>query len=293
VEFNYDKALNNPKQFLIDLVPTMLTKLSQLSGPDALRAVVMTLKRANQNDLIMYSGDSSFEQTIQQLGWDSSIISTDNDYLAVVDTNIGGGKTDRSIQENVETTVTLDGATLRHTVAVTRTHNGNKDNVFTGTKNTSFVRVYAPADAQFISIDGATVPDQSFFMTPDPAAKPVPLLQAAEGQTLVDQANGYRITHESGKTVFGAWSRIDPGQSQTITYPYVTPAPNQGQAATWKLNWQHQPGAYPVRQWTVNLKLANNRKITAVSTNGQLHNNKQAVFTADSTLSQEFSASYK
>lgn len=294
VQFNYDKTLNNPKQFLIDLVPIMLTKLSQLSGPDALRALALTLKRANQNDFMIYSGDNAFQQTIQKLGWDGSIMATDNDYLAVVDTNIGGGKTDRSIEEKVSTAVTLDGSVLRHVIAITRTHNGEKGNILTGDTNNDFIRVYAPADAQFVSIEGATIPAQSAFLTPDPATKPVQLLQDAEGQTLVDQANGYRITHESGKMVFGAWSRIAPGQSQTITFTYTTTAPNQGQAATWKLNWQHQPGGYPVRQWNVTFNLPNKQEITAVSLNGQAKKGKkQAVFTADSTLSQEFFVSYK
>lgn len=293
VEFGYDKAKNNPKQFLIDLVPLMLQKLSQLNSPDAMRAIALTLKRANQGDILIYSRAAALQEAIVKLGWDGSVLPVTGDAVAVVDSNLGGGKTDRYIDEQVKTTVTLDGTLLRHVVAVTRTHRGPTGDILHGNPNKDFIRVYAPPDASFIGIDGATIPEPDFFMAPDVAAKLSPELLTAEGQTLVDNVNGYRITHESGRMVFGAWSRIEAGQSRTVTFTYTTPAPNAGGPATWQLDWQHQPGA-PLRSWQVEFNLPQNRQTTVVNGTGVATAERRTViFKTDSTISRSFSVTYK
>ena len=293
VEFGYDKALNNPKQFLIDLVPLMLEKLSRLNGPDALRATALTMKRANQGDLLFYSSQDDLQSAIRGLGWDGALLPVNGDYLAVVDTNLGGGKTDRVTDERVRTTVTLDGSLLRHEVAVTRTHRGQAGDKLNGFANRDFIRVYAPPAAQLVGINGATIPDAGFFLEPEASAKLTSDLLKNEGQTLVDQANGYRITNESGRKTFGAWSRIEPGQTQTVIFTYTTPAPSGGGPATWNLTWQHQPGA-PLRSWQAVFNLPKGKNVRGTAPGATISNGKRtATFTSDSTISRSFSVSYR
>jgi hypothetical protein len=291
VQFNYDKALNNPKQFLIDLVPELLTKLSQLPSADALQALAVTLKHATQNDFLMYSSDPKEQTAIANLGWDGAIHVTDGDYLAVIDSNLGGGKTDRFITEKVDVEVKIDGGQIRHEVTITRRHNGDKNDPLTSAINRDFIRVYAPSNSQFVGVTGMTIPSADWFLTPDPAAKMIPLLQAGEGQVLVDPQTGIRITHESGKLVMGAWSRIAPGDDQTLTFTYTTPAPT-GKSRTWNLVWQHQPGAFPIRQWTLNISTPSGTAITSVSTPGRQSGKRNVRYSFDSTLSRTASISY-
>ncbi len=290
VQFGYDKALNNPKQFLIDLVPLMLTKLSQTGGPDALRALALTLKRANQGDILMYSGQTEMQKTISALGWDGVLLPLNGDYLAVVDTNLGGGKTDRKLDEQVRTVVKLDNGILCHEVTITRTNHNVVNDTTIPTTNRSFVRVYAPPDAQFIGVTGTTVPDEKFFFAPASTAKISADLVRNEGQTLYDNINGIRITNESGRKVFGAWSRVEPGQSQTLVFSYTTPAPTSG---AWHLDWQHQPGA-PLRTWQVVFQVPNPKKVSSTDQAGILSNsNRTVTFSSDSTVNRSFNASYK
>lgn len=289
VQFKYDKALNNPKQFLIDLVPMMLTKLSQLSSPDALRALALTLKHGTQNDLLFYSSVAAQQKNIVGLGWDGSIDTSKSDYLAVVDTNLGGGKTDRSIEEQIDANVVVDGPVVRHTVTVKRKHNGTTGDILTGTTNRDFLRVYTPANAQLVSIVGATVPKSDWFQTPTTGATAPLLLQQGEGQVLVDSANGIRVTHESGKTVFGSWSQIAPGEEQTIVVTYTTPISADKE---WKLIWQHQPGAVPVRKWNLTYT-DRSRDIISASPVARSSNKHKVSFASDSLISREFSVQYK
>lgn len=293
VEFGYDKAANNPKQFLIDLVPTLLQKLSTLSGPDGLKALAVFLRGADRDNLTLYSRDPAMTKIISAVGWDGQVATPSGDYLAVVDTNLGGGKTDRVIRETVEAKVTVESGQLRHEVTVSRRHGGQVGDRLTGVTNTDFIRVYAPADAQFVSISGATPAGDIAFQSPDPAAKLTGELLAAEGQTLVDPQQGYRITHESGKTVFGAWSRLVPGQDQSVTFRYTTPLPSGEKQKTWQLYWQHQPGA-PTRTWTVSFDAGRQGKIASTLSTVQTSvSGRQAIFKTDSTYNRTFGVFFR
>lgn len=287
VQFRYDKALNNPKQFLIDLVPEMLTRLSHLNGPDAMRALALTLKRANQGDLLLYSGQPTMQQHIVELGWDGGIQPITDDGVAVVDTNLGGGKTDRVIDERVRVSVRVEGTLLYHDVIVTRTHHGTKGDILTGDTNRDFVRVYAPSTAQYIGITGSSVPPKDFFQPAGPSTKPTKLLTEVEGQTLLDESTGIRLTNESGRKVFGAWSLLSPGETQSLTFTYTTPL-TTGSLKQWKFDWQHQPGA-PVRSWEMVFTAPHGQKITDGTVGGQLTNGQRTLtWVTDSTTSRSF-----
>lgn len=287
VETAYDKTLNNPKQFIIDLLPALIGKLSQLPAADALRATIMALEHADQGDLMITSQDATTQAAVARIGWDGGLKKTDGDYLAVVDTNLGGGKTDRVVNEDVHLTVSVDGGLLHHVVTVTRKHVGDPNDPLTGKINKDFIRLYTPAAAQLVDITGATVPPDGFFQTPDAAAKQTSLLTAAEGRVLIDPANGIRVTQESGRQVFGAWSVLEPGQSQTVTFTYTTPfAPDQ-KLTTWSLYWQKQPGA-ALRTWQVTFQAPARGRIDSTIPPSQRDGKGSATITTDSTMSKTF-----
>lgn len=282
VEFGYDKALNNPKQFLIDLVPTMVQKIASLPGVDAARAGLAVMNAADHQNLMVVSEDDEVQRNIQALGWDGKLLAPDDDGLVVVDSNIGGGKTDRSITENIDAHIVDTGTVLRHTVTVTRKHNGTPNDPLSGPPNTDFIRIYAPKDAQLTSVTGETIPADDFFKTPNEGAKAPAQLLSAEGTALLDPQTYVRVTHESGRSVFGAWSVVAPGGQQTVIFTYTTPRSSQ---KSWSLLWQHQPGA-PLRTWTVTYEAASGRKIT--STTGGKVRGRKVTWETTSTSNQVF-----
>ena len=52
--------------------------------------------------ILFYFFDPHLQQTIENYGWSGEIKKATWDYLMVVDTNIGGGKTDRVIKEKID-----------------------------------------------------------------------------------------------------------------------------------------------------------------------------------------------
>ncbi|MBI5467105.1 MAG: DUF4012 domain-containing protein [Candidatus Kerfeldbacteria bacterium] len=293
VQFGYDKAANNPKQFLIDLVPTLLQKLASLPGPSALQALAVALRDADQGALQMYSRDQAMQSAITDVNWDGALTATNGDYLAVIDANIGGGKTDRVIEERVSVNVTVDQNLLRHEVSVTRHHNGTVNDPLTGATNTDYLRIYAPSNAQFVSISGATPSSQITFHSPAADRILSDQLAAAEGQTLIDPQQGYRLTHENNKAVFGAWSRIDPSKEQTIVFRYTTPLPTGKQEKTWNFTWQHQAGA-PVRMWKVVFDAGGAGKIVSAAADATVkQQGHRATFSTTSAQSRSFGVIFR
>lgn len=283
VQFGYDKALNNPKQFIVDLIPAIIEKLRTLPVGQGLSTALTVIAQADQQNLMLFSQTKELQKNIELLGWDGGVRLTDGDSLVVVDTNLGGGKTDRVITERVKGEIVDDGTTLRHTVSLTRHHGGQSGDPLTGFINKDFIRVYAPANAQLISVTGLTIPDAKFFFTPAEGATAPTALLKAEGQVLVDPQNGTRITHESGRTVFGAWSVIKPGEKQTVVFTYTTPRPT---GKTWSLLWQHQPGA-PRRDWTVTYQAAKGRHIRSIIGGGK-ENGQKTTWSTNSDTDQLF-----
>ncbi|MBI2984582.1 MAG: DUF4012 domain-containing protein [Candidatus Kerfeldbacteria bacterium] len=287
VELKFDRALNNPKQFILDLIPVLLQSVGSLPTAEALEAVVTILSHAAQANIMLASEDPDFGQTVAELGWNGAVIQTDGDYLSVVDSNLGGGKTDRVVTENVDIAVTLDSGLLRHTVKVTRVHGGQADDPLGFQPNHDFLRIYVPASAQLGSITGASTPPAGFFQTASPGTTPSSKLQRAEGQVLVDSTNHFRFSAENGKRVFGAWSLLPPGQQQTITFTYTVPFDQITDHGLWNMIWQKQPGTVE-RRWTLSFDPGSRKVREFAPLASSQRDGRQAVWVTTSERSRQF-----
>ncbi len=284
VEFGYDIALNNPKEFLLDLIPALFKAMTKFTAPEALQAVAITLTQAAESNVLITSRATAVQDAVTRLGWDGALVTPKTgDSLAVVDTNLGGGKTDRVIDTAVAVTADIKSDVVNYTVAVHRQHHGQTDDPLTGQTNRDFIRVYAPASATFKNVSGAATLPAGFYMTPADETQRSKKLDQAEGKILVEPDRGLRITEESGRKVFGAWSLLAPGKSDTLTFTFSTPRTD----TDWSLTWQKQPGA-PSRDWQVTAKLAKGAIRSYSPTSGQ--SQKQSVsWKTDSSVSRVFS----
>lgn len=214
-----------PKKIIGDLFNRILERLPQVltrdNFPKFLAAAESSL---SEKQLMFYFSDQALQAKIEARGWGGTIEDTPGDYLAVINTNIAGGKSDRSISENLfhQAEVAADGSII-DTVRITRTHNGIKGEPFTGVRNVDWLRVYVPAGSQLISASGFRVPDAKYFESPDPAWQDNKLVAATEGRASVDPDSGVKIYRESGKTVFANWTMADPGETIQIEFKYRLP----------------------------------------------------------------------
>ena len=252
VELEYDRQANRPKQFIADLAPLLITKLTQLPAERQLELVQLIDRNLSRRSLQLYLTKPELEDNLRVYGWAGEIKSTSSDYLAVVRTNIGGGKTDGVIDETIEHEVTLSASgELIAQLTLLRTHRGDPADVFERRRNVDYLRFYVPQGSVLLNATGFSPPPPSYFRPVPEGAEVDQDLVELEHEVAVDPSSGTRITDEFGKTVFANWSALSPGQSQTLTIVYRLPLRLE-QKVGWQdlrryhIYFQRQAGVKPI-----------------------------------------------
>lgn len=225
VELEYDRSLNRPKQFISDMAPKVLERLVNLNSEELLPLIDVMSRSLAQKHILLHFRNEDEQSLASAYGWAGELKPLDKaDFLAVVDSNIAGGKTDGVISADIRhtTDVSNDG-TLTNTVTIRRTHHGKKGELFTGIKNINYMRVYVPRGSELISAEGFEAPGEGYFLEADDTLEPSTMLAAVEGQARTDDASGTTITEESGLTVFGNWIQLEPGESKAVRLTYRLP----------------------------------------------------------------------
>ncbi len=218
------KGSSTPKRIIGDLAAKMLEVLPGRINKDTAFALIDAIsENLERGDILIYSKDSKTSQYLAQRGWDGRIAQTQGDYLKVVDTNIGGGKSDRDITESISHTAEIgeDGSII-DTLRITRRHLGTEGAGWSGVRNVDWLRVYVPEGSVLIESGGFLAPDQTLFEQPEPWYSLDPDL-APERRAEIDPSTGTRIYSELGKTVFANWCMLDPGETIEIYYKYKLP----------------------------------------------------------------------
>lgn len=227
VEINYNKEENNPKKILGDLTGVILERL--LSSPDEttfFRLADIFVDLLNERHILLYARDKDAQALIKNSGWSGSLIDTPYDYLSVIHTNINGYKTDGVIDDAIQHTVSLqaDGSII-DTVRITRKHNGgNTPYEWWNKVNANYMRVYVPLGSELLSAEGMTRESVSPPLDYEALGfrKDADVVRE-EGLIKIDEVSGTRIGEEFGKTVFGNWVYVSPGESVVVTYRYKLP----------------------------------------------------------------------
>lgn len=225
VELEYDKTENRPKQFIADLAPVLLERL-QSGDPVVLRAALESLgKSLRSKHLLVWSRNPELQSFVVGAGWGGELASTTGDSLLVVDANIAGQKTDAVIKEEVshEARIQEDGSVI-DAVTITRTHRGTRGALFTGVRNVDYLRVYVPLGSVLLAASGDfRPPPQDLFEKPDDSLREDEDLGKITRTLGTDPETGTVVGEESGRTYFGNWLQMDPGERVSVSFTYQLP----------------------------------------------------------------------
>jgi len=225
VEVDYDKQLNQPKKILADFAPLFLEKLWQVWPSKYQEIFKVFVDSLTEKHILFYFSDAMLEAAFKEQGWTGEILSTEKDYLSVVNTNINGFKTDKVVEQKIyhKAQIQEDGSMI-DTVKIIRAHQGGQAQYNWYNKvSADYLRVYVPLGSKLLSAQGQTL--EGYAPPIDYAAagfkSDVDILAQEQGMT-VDQS-GTQIFTESGKTVFGNWVYVSPGETVEVTYQYLLP----------------------------------------------------------------------
>ncbi len=224
VELEYNRKENKPKKFLGELVERVIERLSKQEGVQQNQIASLFIDAFLGKEIQVYSTDPSIQQIIAASGFSGELRNTQSDYLMIVDANIGGRKTDRVMNANASYSVHVNpDGTLDATLSMSRTHNGQKGDYFTGAKNINYVRVYVPQGSTLLFAKGFSPPPPQEFENPPEGALQDEDLTRIEGHFTVDEKTGMISNHEFDKTVFSNWTQTDVGETSLSEITYRLP----------------------------------------------------------------------
>jgi hypothetical protein len=213
-----------PKVIVGELVGVLLERLKNASPEDFLALTSVVFANLADRDIQVYLANNEAQRLVQQAGFDGGLKNAPDDYLMVVNTNLGGGKTDRIIEQNVEVESTLlpDGG-VENQVTITKKHHGLPGRGVEGVNNVDFLRLYVPEGATVVSVSGSEVPPTEVFESDNTLGVDEELAMHLQSY-VVDATTGAITWKEAGKSVIGAWMQTAPQEEQVMTIVYRVPA---------------------------------------------------------------------
>lgn len=256
VENGYDKKTNQPKAVLSDVLAGLITSVRDTKPQELLSLVTELNSALQEKEIQVYMNDPSVQAAWHDFGWTGEIAKSApaQDYLMIVNTNLGGGKSDARVKQLIEheAAVQADGSVV-DTVFIKRTHTGAPGEKYYGDDNVNYVRVYVPEGAELLDAGGFVYPAEESFLAPEDWYKTDPDLTAREVEKSVHVGSGTRVTGEFGKTAFGNWAVTKAGETSEAWFRYKLPFKVLGKDAAprYSLLWQKQSGTAP----TVNMQV--------------------------------------
>jgi hypothetical protein len=223
-----DRLTGEPKRILRVLTPVLFERLGALSAEGKKQLITILRERFASKDMLAYIDDTVMQSYLEQLGIAGEVSQAEdgslNEYLAVVNANIGGGKTDAVISQSItlKSRVDLEGK-INNALTVRRTHKGKaSSDAWYNVVNKNFLQIFTPRGSSATSARGADTaptiakPDTTGYRTDSDVTAIEGSLESLSGLNL-------QKTLAFNKTVFSGWVSAAPGTTKTFEMQYVNP----------------------------------------------------------------------
>lgn len=229
VQQGQEKKSTYPKQVLEKLAPALLSKLAALPDSEKQQIFPLIQNWLEKKDAMAYFKDARFEKFFDEYGWAGKPYELpqefQGDYLALVDSNIGGGKTDLFVKQKVilQSQINMDGTVSNHLV-VARDHQGNKSaSWWYKVQNQDYLKVFTPKGGRLTTFQGGVkkdiIPPLKYKQSGYENDKLVEEIESTKKEFFSYPA--LKAYEEEGKNVFATWSKVDPGKSTQIIFDYT------------------------------------------------------------------------
>lgn len=253
VEAGRDKKKgDNPKKVLAYLAPLIMKRLDNLSVEEAAYLLEAVNDHIKYKDIMFYFKDRRIANLLREYGLDGSVYSIPlgfwGSYLAVVDANIAGGKTDAFIKQDIQWSIDVasDGGIIND-VLVKRIHQGGQEkDYWYNVLNKNYIKIFTNSDSTLLFMEGN---DYIKPVRRDYNAlgnyKKYPALEEIEDTKVFVKNFNVWYTKEFGKNVFSTWFNAPPGKEKNLKMRYSIPPPNRKvveEGEVFKLVFDRQSG---------------------------------------------------
>ncbi|MDE2019089.1 MAG: DUF4012 domain-containing protein [Patescibacteria group bacterium] len=220
-----------PKQILSDLGNALFQKLASSTDIQKQSFLVLAERWIADRDVMAYFTDPNIENFLTIYGATGDVYglpqSFNGDYLAVVDANINGQKSDLYVSSTVRlvSQIGADG-TLTDELSIIREHDGNASPYWWyRAPNQDYLQVFVPPGSALTNESGGAkknIPAPVNFVRNGYTTDPLVFAIESSTQPLFSYP-AVTAHEESGKEVFSTWVRIAAGQAATISMSYAHP----------------------------------------------------------------------
>lgn len=224
------KAGDNPKKVLGVIAPILIDKLGNLSDAGKKMLAEKLEYHLNKKDLMLYSRNQGLAKAFKTTGIDGAVMETPNSfwgsYLAVVNGNVAGGKTDVLTTQKIEGQIDVDtdGGSFV-TLDLTRTNNGGgRPDWWWNSDNQNYLQFFTNLNSKIISLSGNTIKTRKKSLSYDSLGyQRNPDLEALEKTSIALTGLNAWSLEAWGKSVFATWFTVPAGKSKTLTLKYEIP----------------------------------------------------------------------
>ncbi len=257
VESGEDKTKGEPKRILKTLTPLILEKLTNLSSEHKRALAARLTQRIKSKDILAYTEDRTLEGYLQNERLGGEIFSPEgknsDDYLAIVHSNIAGGKTDALIKESVVLESSIDSrGKISNKLTLEREHTGkDKKEWWYRTPNKDYFQILTLEGARLLGVSGhdkktpsAPVHKPSYLRDPD--------IEAIEKTS--EWLPEFKVTRSNqfGKTTFANWLTTAAGENKKLILEYENPEMiNVTSGTNYKFVYERQSGVRPNFSYTI------------------------------------------
>lgn len=206
----------NPKQLLVDVAPIIINRLLDANSKQINLIGKKLLLSLITKDILLNFIDPQLESVVNDLNWGGEIqqVSSKDDYLCIVESNLGGNKSSSSITREIShNAIISNNKAVLDNLEIIYTHEGT--NEYPDGINKNYVRVYLPTGVKITKTSGYD----------------------ANTQIDIDVVNG--------KTMIGFWVTTAPKESSVVKMEYLLPF--RLDASQYRLVVQKQPGMKKTR----------------------------------------------
>lgn len=249
LEFQVEKGFQSqgvPRDQRKDVVGKILQEVVRrivaLTPDKALAAIDVMRENLLEGHVLLYAHDPFLANVIASNDWGGQLHPVNGDYVSVIDANLASLKSDPFVDRKISYSIVSENGGHVGRVAITYSHHGKFD--WRTTRYRTYTRLYVPHGSKFLSVDGAMLNDK----IKDPGRHP----------------GHVDVTDELGRTSFGTFISIEPGESKTLTYTFAL-APSVEQMFSghrYHLYVEKQPGTRAIGL-TLNLDLG--KKLTTAT----------------------------
>lgn len=264
VEIGYkDQGISSwqRKGIIGEIFKEIKIRLLDLSSQKWISLVSVINKNIQKKDILLYFNDYRLEDIAMYFDATGELKKVPSDYLMVVDANLAAFKTDAVVDKRIAYSIDQGTNGIFSNLSLSYSHKGGFD--WRTTRYRSYTRVYVPEGSEILFSEGVDIGD-------------------------ID------ISNELGKTVFGFFFSLEPGQIKNIIIKYRLPDRiNSGLAErSYSLFIQKQPGKR-VEELTVDLIF--NNKLKSYKPTGffvEKSNDKQIIWKTNMETDKIFIAEF-